>query len=43
MEGRERTYMLPELVIIRVFHFMKVVFVQLAHETCEIGVLEHAW
>ena len=33
--------MLAVLIIIRVFDFVKVVFVELTDETGEIGVLEH--
>ena len=38
-----KTYMLPELVIIHILDFMKIIFVQLPHKTCKIRVLEHAW
>ena len=36
------TYMFTKGVIVGVFDFVKVVFVQLAHEAGEIRVLEHA-
>ena len=34
--------MFTKHVIVRIFDFMKVVFIQLSNETCEIGMLEHA-
>ena len=42
MNGTEqKTDVLAVLIIIRVFDFVKVVFVELTDETGEIGVLEH--
>lgn len=35
--------MIAELIVVRVFDFVEVVFIQLPHETSEIRVLEHAW
>ena len=35
-------YMFTKQVILRVFDFMKVVFVQLSDKACKVGMLEHA-
>lgn len=41
--NKERaTYMLPELVVIRVFYFVEVVLVKLPNETGKVGMLEHS-
>jgi hypothetical protein len=34
--------MFPKLIVVGVLHFVKIVFVELSHETGEIGVFEHA-
>ncbi len=35
--------MLAKLVIVRIFHFVKIILVQLADKAGEIGVFEHPW
>jgi hypothetical protein len=35
--------MLAKLVIVRIFHFVKIILVQLADKAGEIGVFEHSW
>jgi hypothetical protein len=41
-EGKA-THVFPELRIIGVFDFVKIVFVELPHEAGKVGVLEHPW
>lgn len=35
--------MLAKLVVVGIFHFVKIIFVQLADKAGEIGVFEHSW
>jgi len=39
----ERPAMFAELIIIRVFDFMKIIFIKLSHEACKVRMLKHAW
>ena len=35
--------MFPKVIVIRVFDFVKVVFVELTDKGSKVGVFEHAW
>jgi hypothetical protein len=35
--------MFAELRVIAIFHFVEIVFVELAYERCEIGMFEETW
>lgn len=40
-EERKKTYMFTKLIIIRILHLVKVVFIQLPYKGRKVGVLEH--